>query len=713
MDLALNSTRSEKLLNFSFRNKLPVILQTEAAECGLACLAMIANYHGFKTDMTSMRHRFTISAHGATLQQIMAIASQLNLSSRALRLELEQLNELQAPCIIHWEMKHFVVLKKVKNNKVFIHDPAIGERCLSLDEVNHLFTGVALELSPTSEFQQGEQTKKLSLNHFWSRIVGLKRSLVQIFVISLVLQLFSLASPYYLQTIVDDVLLRHDKNLLLVLAMGFGLLLIIDTVTSTLRQWIIMKLSSYLNIQMAANVFRHLVRLPLDYFAKRHIGDIVSRFGSLTHIRELLTKGLIAALLDGLMASITLIAMFIYSTQLTLIVIVIVFIYALVRFSLYRPLRLLTEEQLVASAKENSHFMETIRAIQTVKLFEKETDRQSQWQNRLADIINKNIQIARWNIGYDAVNKLLFGIENIVVIYFAAVAVMNSLMSVGMLYAFISYKGRFITSVDNFIVKIIEFKMLGLHLNRLADIVFTPIEKESNPTSSSDTSLSGISSVIQGEISVKNLCFRYSSTEPAIFDNINFTIKSGETVAIIGHSGSGKTTLLKCLMGLLQPSAGQILVDGELVNNKPTYRSQIAGVMQDDQLLSGSILENITCFDNQINMEKALFCSQLACINEEIMKMPMQFNTLVGDMGTSLSGGQKQRIVLARALYREPKILFMDEATSHLDAANEQRVNHHIKNLGMTRVFVAHRQETIAMADRIIDLSALSRVVNL
>lgn len=699
----------DHLLSFSFSQKLPVILQTEATECGLACLAMVSSFYGFETDMNSIRQRFSISSHGATLKQLMGIASELELSSRALRLEPEQLSNLHTPCILHWEMKHFVVLKKVQGSKVIIHDPAIGERSLSLDEVSHLFTGVALELTPTPEFKPGKQIKNLTLKHFASRFLGLKRSLLHVFILSLILQLFALVSPYYMQTVVDDVLLRNDSNLLLVLAIGFTLLLIIDTVISAFRQWLIVKLSSHLNIQMSANIFRHLVRLPSDYFSKRHIGDVVSRFGSLNQVRDLLTNGLIAAILDGLMALITLVAMFFYDVKLTLIVIGITFVYTLVRILLYRPLRLLTEEQIVAGAKENSHFMETVRAIQTVKLFEKETDRQGQWQNHLAKIINKNIQIARWNISYDVINRILFGLENILVIYFAATAVMGNIISVGMLYAFMSYKGRFIGSIDNFISTMIEFKMLGLHLNRLADIVFNPIEKVHKTTDHYSLKFSNIESSIQGKLEVQAISFQYSKTESPIFNDLSFIIHSGETVAIIGHSGSGKTTLMKCLIGLLQPTSGKIFIDEQMLLNVPNYRSQIAAVMQDDQLLTGSILDNITCFDNHINMEKAMFCSQLACIFDEIMKMPMQFNTLVGDMGSSLSGGQKQRIVLARALYREPKILFMDEATSHLDSKNEQQVNEHIKQLGMTRILVAHRQETIAMADRVIDISSLDK----
>ncbi|GAB2707575.1 peptidase domain-containing ABC transporter [Aliiglaciecola aliphaticivorans] len=704
---SMTFARPERLLNFNTKHSLPCILQTEASECGLACLAMISGFYGYEIDLTSIRSRFSISAHGATLKQIMQIAGQMELSPRALRLEIEQLAELQTPCILHWELKHFVVLKKVTKHKIYIHDPAVGERVLELAEVDKLFTGIALELTPTPAFEKGKQKRKLSLSHFWNRITGLKRSLVIILVLSLFIQVFALIQPYYMQTVIDDVILRSDLNLLTVLAFGFGLLLLIDTATSYIRQTVILNLSSRLNIQMAANVFTHLIRLPLNYFSKRHMGDVVSRFGSLQSIRELLTTGFVTVFVDGLMAIFTLWVMFLYDQKLTFIVLAIVFLYALLRYLFYKPLRRLTEESIVSSAKENSHFMESVRAIQTIKLFEKETDRQSQWQNKLAEAMNKEIRLQRWRIGFETANKVLFGLENILVIYFAALAVTNNMLSVGMLFAFVSYKARFINSMDNLIEKWIEFRMLELHCERLADVVYTPkdpmLKEFKNPCLSSPISEQD---KIQGEIRLQNLAFSYSQLDAPVLQNISHHFEAGSTIAIIGASGSGKSTLMKCMMGLLQPTAGQVLVDGIALCNLKDYRQSIAAVMQDDVLLTGSIAENIACLSTNIDMQKVVYCAHLACIHDDITKTSMQYNTLVGDMGANLSGGQKQRIILARALYKKPRILFLDEATSHLDVNNEMAINNHIKQLSITRVIIAHRPQTIASADKVLSLEA-------
>lgn len=689
------SQSNHTLLKLNSRPYLPVIHQTEAAECGLACLAMVAHYHGYRSDLNQLRRRFSISNHGINLKQLIAMAGKLNLIGRALQLDLEHLPQLQLPCIIHWDMNHFVVLKSVSANKAVIHDPASGEKTMSLEEFANHFTGIALELTPSEEFVQKEEKQRLRFRQLWSKIIGLKRYLIQILVLSVLLQLFTVAAPFYLQTIVDDVLLRNDYQLLMVLAVGFGLVMLIKAMTEWLRDILVLHLSSKISIQMAANIFRHLIRLPLDYFEKRHMGDIVSRFGSLNEIKELLSSGIVAVIVDGALTIVTLVVMFYYSKLLASVVLLFVAIYSLLRVAFYRPVRTITEASIVSRAKENSNFMETLRAIQSIKVFSKEHDRQNLWQNRYAEAMNKEIQLGRWVIGINFINNLLFGLENIIVIYLAAEAVMGNIISLGMLYAFMSYKSQFTTSVDSLITKAIEIKMLSLHLERLSDIALTPTDPSHELS---------IHSSIEGTLSVKSLCYRYSEEEPEVFKNLNFTINDGESVVIVGPSGCGKSTLLKCLMGLFSSYKGSVLIGDTPIEQSGSYRSQIAAVMQDDQLISGSIADNIAFSETDIDFEWLHQCASIANIHNEIMEMPMNYNTFIGDMGSSLSGGQKQRLLLARALYRKPKILFLDEATSHLDIDNENIVNDNIKKLDITRIIVAHRKETINSAERIIRL---------
>ncbi|MCP4413179.1 MAG: peptidase domain-containing ABC transporter [Gammaproteobacteria bacterium] len=689
-----------ELLEFSGSRKLKLILQTEAAECGLACIAMVANYYEYKIDLNTLRREYPISLKGASLQSLINTADRLQLASRPLRLDMEDLPKLSLPCILHWDMNHFVVLKKVTKHNITILDPGQGERIYRLPEVSRHFSGVALELTPTKNFKKKKAEKKLKLSELWDRITGLKRSLIQVFILSLLLQAFAIAAPFYMQLTVDDVIVSHDLDLMLILAIGFLLLMLIQVAVTALRSFVIMLMGTQMNIQIANNLFRHLIRLPLDWFEKRHIGDVVSRFGSLDQVKELLTTGVIEAIVDGIMVIGTLAMMFIYSPTLAWVVIVAVILYSIIRVILYKPLRRLSEENIVANAKENSNFMETVRATQTIKIFGKETQRQTVWQNLYADTMNSGIRLGKLNIGYSAINGLLFGIENVVVIYLAATNVIDGIISVGMLYAFMAYKQQFTGKAASLIDKFIQFKMLSLHLTRIGDIALTPTESDASEMVADVLT----KQEIKGEISLNRLSFRYSATEPFIFENVSLTIKSGQSIAIIGPSGCGKTTLMKVMLGLLKAETGHILVDGlDIIKmGNQNYRNQIAAVMQDDQLLSGSIADNISFFDPEFEQEKIEACAKMAAIHPNIMSMPMAYNSLIGDMGTTLSGGQKQRIILARALYKRPKILFLDEATSHLDTELESHVNNSIKHLKMTRIIIAHRQETIKSADRVL-----------
>lgn len=691
--------RRLKLGNY---RRVPVVFQSEAAECGLACLCMVSQYHGAGYDMTELRQHHGMSMRGATLKGLMDIASHLSLSTRALKAEPEDLHQLALPAILHWDLQHFVVLTKVTRKGVVIHDPAKGERRMGWADVSNHFSGVALELTPNSSFTQASPAPSLTMRHFWQKITGLKRSLLVLFALSALLQLFAIAAPYYMQTVIDDVLLRQQRDLLLVLALGFGLLLCVETLTSVIRRLVILSMSSRLQLQMSANVFQHLLRLPLDYFSRRHVGDIVSRFGSLSQIREFLTTGLVTALLDGVMAVVTLIVMAIYSPTLTWIVCAIMMLYALVRILLTPVMRKLTAERIDIAAKEQSHFIESVRAIQPVRIFNQENRRQGQWQNRLVSTLNTDIRLGKWDIGAQTVNQILFGLENIIIIYVAATLVMDNVLSVGMLYAFIAYKNRFTGAIDSLINHAIEYNMLRVHFERLSDIVFSPAEDLHTGVAAHTQSLS----TPQGRLTISGLSYRYSAGDSPVFSHVSLDIAPGSMIAIVGASGCGKTTLLKCMMGLYSPDEGEVSVDGIRVHESCWLREHVASVMQDDCCLSGTLTENISCFEDTPDPEKLVFAAQMACIHDDIMAMPMQYQTLVGDMGSALSGGQLQRVLLARALYRQPAILFLDEASSNLDVTNESRINENLKALRITRVIVAHRPQTIAMADTVYSLSS-------
>ena len=690
------------MLDFSLSRRTPLILQTEAAECGHACIAMIAGHHGHRIDLASLRARHSVSLKGATLADLMQVAGGLNMAPRPLRLEMSHLHELKLPCVLHWDFNHFVVLTRVRADRVRLLDPAVGERELGIDEFSKHFTGVALELTPTPEFAPAVERRKISLRALVGSLPRLGTHVAQVLSLALCLQVLALAAPFLLQWVVDEAIVAQDRDLVSVLGAGFLLLAVIQAGITALRAWVLMVMGTHLNLQLLSNLFRHLVRLPMAWFDKRHIGDVVSRFDSLNTIQRTLTTSALESLIDGVMALGTAAMMIVYSPRLALVAMLAALAYATLRLALYKPFRRASEEQIVRGARQHSHFLETVRGMQGIKLFAREDQRAAAWQNMVVDQFNAGIRTQRLNLLYQGLNGLLFGIENVVTVWLGARLVLDGPgFTVGMLFAFVAYKTQFVQRVAALIEKGLEMRMLGLHTERVADIALTPAEPR-------DALAPLDAAPLAGSIELKNVCFRYSDSDPWLIENLNLRVEAGESLAIIGPSGGGKTTLVKIMLGLLQPTSGSIEIDGVPLQRLGLmrWRAAVASVMQDDQLFAGSIAENICFFDTRADDERLQACARMAEVHEDIVAMPMQYNTLVGDMGTVFSGGQKQRILLARALYREPRVLFLDEATSHLDVARERSVNEAVRKLSLTRVIVAHRSETIASADRVVKLAA-------
>jgi ATP-binding cassette subfamily B protein RaxB len=689
------------ILQFWERRRLPSLLQTEAAECGIACLAVVSSYWGHRIDLPNLRRRFSVSLKGATLKGLIAMARTLGLQARPLKLGLDQVPKLKLPCILHWDMNHFVVLKSVSGNRIVVVDPGVGARRLSLDEFSKHFTGVALELTPGPQFVKAQETQRFTLRSLMGGVVGLKRALTQLLLLAATLQICALAAPFYLQWVVDEALVAVDRDLITVLGVGFAMLVLVQAAIAAVRSWVTTVLAADLNFQWLGNAFAHLMKLPLPYFEKRHLGDIVSRFGSIQTIQHTVTTQFVEGVVDGLLVAGTLIVMALYSPQLTGVAALAVAAYALLRWSLFRPLREATGDQIIHAARQQTHFLESARGVQSVRLFNRAEERRIGWMNTLADQFNAELRIAKLSISYQTANTLLFGIERVIVVWLAALAVLDARFSVGMLFAFLSYKEQFSLRIVALIDKLFELRMLRLHGERVADIVLSEPEPDAHDAEVDPQR-------IAPSIEVRNLAFRYADGEPYVLKDLNLTIPAGQCLAITGASGCGKTTLVKLLLGLLQPTAGEVLVGGiELKHlGLANYRQAVAAVMQEDQLFSGSIADNIGFFDPSPNQERIEACARSAAVHDEIAAMPMAYNTLVGDIGTGLSGGQKQRILLARALYHDPKILVLDEATSHLDTGNEQLVNAAIRQIQLTRIMVAHRNETIAMAQRVVVLEA-------
>src|SRR3569623_106094 len=646
-------------LHFGGGARTPQILQTEAAECGLACIAMIAGFHGHAVDLATLRSRHPISAKGAGLAQLMEVAVQPQRAARPARLEVAALARLNCPAILHWDMNHFVVLVDLRKSGAVIHDSARGRCRLTHAELSRHFTGVAVEITPTHEFAPRVERRRISLRALLGRPRGVRRAITEVLMLAL-----------------------------------------IQVAVTALRGWVLMVFSTQPHLQLVSNLFSHLMRLPMVYFEKRHLGDVVSRIESLKAIQRTLTGSFFESVVDWLMVIATLVMLYIYSPLLALVVCGAAVLYGAVRALWYRTLREAEEEQILRTAKQQSHFLESVRGVQSLKPFNRAGERRAVFQNLAADHLYAGIRVQRLHIVFKAVNGVLFGAENVAVIGLGAALVLQGGFSVGMLFAFVAYKHQFTSRIIGLIEKGIELKMLGLHSERVADIALTGPEDE--------RAGAALSSPRGYDIELKNVGFRYADAEPCILNDINLRITAGEAVAIVGPSGCGKTTLLKIMLGLLPVSGGEVRVGGTTVAQLgvEAYRALIGTVLHEDHLFAGSIADNIAFFDPAPQLERVRECARLAAVESDILAMPMGYHTLIGDMGAALSGGQRQRLLLARALYKRPRILFLDEATSHLAVAREREVNAAVAALRLTRIIVAHRPETIASCDRVFELGA-------
>lgn len=677
---------------------LPVILQTQAGECGLACLAMVASHLGLRTDLATLRGRFSISINGTSLGVLSDYADRLKLSPRGVRLELEELRDLKTPAILHFGLNHFVVLSSATEEGIVIHDPAVGVRKLGYAEVSKEFTGGALELDRMTDFRPADERRKISVTAMIGKLDGWWQSLALVFAMALGLEVLGLAAPRFQQYMVDEVLLSADRELRNVLVIGLVLLLLVQSALSLARSWTIMYVTTHLNLQWVGDVFGHLVSLPMQWFEKRQLGDVLSRFGSVGPIQDLLTTRAVGAVLDGLMAVATLTMMILYSPLLAAVVVGTVVMYAAVRAVSYRPLREANLSAMMLAAKEQTCLMETIRAIGPIKLFGRELDRRARWMAMKVDTVNRNVRTQVMGLCFSNINTTVAAVSGALVLWLGAGMVMDGEFTVGMLFAVISYSGVFSARMAALINVVADYKMLSLHCERLADIALEPVEADI-------VHALDIEQLVP-KLELANVCFRYSDHEPWVLRNVSLVIEPGESVAIAGPSGCGKTTLAKLILGILKPTVGEIRYGGVPIEHLGVraYLRSLSAVMQGDDLLAGSIKDNISFNDEKNDMACIEHCARLAQIDSDIKRMTMGYETLIADMGSSLSGGQKQRVLLARALYKRPKVLLMDEATSALDVALERSVNEAISALNISRIIIAHRPETIASAKRVIAL---------
>ncbi|MCP5180461.1 MAG: peptidase domain-containing ABC transporter [Pseudomonadales bacterium] len=683
------------------RRRVPVILQVESAECALAALCMVAGAHGHALRLREARQQFSLSLRGATVADVLSMGARLNLHGRALRLEPREMRELRLPAILHWEMNHFVVLTRVTRRALLIHDPATGRRRVPMQEVDRKFTGIAVEMSPAPDFRPHSGQTPLSLTSVMAGVPGLTGLVGGLVLLSLVIDGLGLLVPYVFQRLVDDVLASQDTALLLAICAGMAMLVVFDSLLKAFRQWCIDTTGAYVGQRLVESLTHHLFHLPLAWFERRHVGDVLSRLDSLHAVQAAFTTTLAGLLVDGIVVLLTATALFLYDTALAWLAVGGVIIVLCLRLCLYPRQHRLQDELLGDQAKERSHLIESLRAMPGIRSVNGESARLTQWRARYARLLDSGLRLARFNVEVNGVEELVQGLVYVTLVWLAASHVLAdpTAFTLGMLFAFMAYRAQFTERAARLVDHVMALRLLELHRERIADIVMQPVDPQAGPTHREIP--------LEGPLHLHDVGYRYAASEPWVLRHVTLTLPENRMTAIIGPSGAGKTTLMKLLLGVYVPDEGTLTVDSAPLcgDNARAWRQLAGVVLQDDQLVTGTIADNIAFLSRNLDFAAVEAAARLAGIHDEIRALPMGYLSLVGDMGTSLSAGQKQRLLIARALYARPSAIFLDEGSAHLDPNSEQHLAGVLRTLPVTRVVIAHRPALAMAADLVLEVA--------
>jgi len=681
------------------RRHVRPLAQMSKVECGLTCLAMMLTYHGRKTSVSELRTRFSVGRDGSSALGIVKAARSMGMRVRALSLQHTEMRRILLPAIVHWEFNHFLVVERWSPKWVHIVDPAGGRRRLTAEEFDAGFTGIAITLEPSANFDRNTPPSPVSLRSYVME--GIKQApgaLVQILIASVVLQIFGLVMPFMTKVVVDQILPFKISNMMTVLGLGMIMLFSAQIITTLLREWLLVYLRARIDIHMMLGFFKHLLSLPYNFFLQRSSGDLLTRMGSNTTIRDILSSNLIGTLLDSSMVIVYLFILLSQSLAFTLLTLLIGFLQMLLIVVTYRPIRELARQELNAQGKSQGYLAEALNGIATVKAAGAEEEVYNRWSNHFFDQLSISVRRGYLSSLASAAMSVLGSFSSIALLWLGAMQVLNGSMSVGTMLALNTLAGSFLGPLSSLVGRAQQVQLVQANLERLTDITAAEPEQHQQAVQSPPK--------LTGHVQLENVGFRYSSDGPEVLRSINLTIRSGQKIAIVGRTGSGKSTLGRLLLGLSLPTSGTISYDGIPLQRMrcQEVRRQFGVVMQDTVIFSGTILENLTLNNPTMSREQAMHAAQIAAIHEDIMRMPMGYDTFVGEGGSALSGGQRQRMAIARAVAHNPVMLLLDEATSSLDVITEQRVAEHLESFACTQIIIAHRLSTIRKADVILVL---------
>jgi ATP-binding cassette subfamily B protein RaxB len=676
-----------------------MLLQTESASCGLACLAMIREYHGFAVDLPRLRARFSISMRGMSLRRLMDVAAVLGLKARALSADMVALDRLDLPCILHWRMNHFVVLVRRMGERYVIHDPAVGRRSLTRNQVGAAFTGFAVVFEDHAAPAEVSPRKRVRIADVTGPLAGVRKALALHLGLSVGVQLLALGFPLQLQWTLDSITAGKGSERILALAGAFVAVTLLHAGLRFLRRRLLGAFERSVDRQWFTNAYGRLLRLPHAFFERRQTGDIVSKMDAIDRIRQTVSVEFVEVLLDGLFCIVAVCAMAFYSVPMAACTATAGLAYAAVRMALRRRTLDAGAECSATLDRQNAYLSESVHGMRSIKLFSREQGWLARWCEMLDERISSQASLnaaASWD---EAAAVLLGQLLRVLLVAWGAMATLHKGLTVGGMLACLGYMELFYPRCTATINRVFDLMMMRIQLDRLADIMTHPEED----TAEAVASLPATSA----DIVATGLGCRYGADDPWVLRGASLTLHAGRTTIICGPSGAGKSTLVKLILGFLQPDEGVIHVGGiPLGRLAPHVRRSLFGtVLQGDQLFGGTILQNVSMFEEEPDIDFARRCLELAAILGEIDAMPMGVHTPVAENGDGLSGGQQQRLMIARALYKRPRFVILDEGTSQVDLDMERRIVRAIRRTGCGLVLISHRD--LAQYD---DLAGVVRV---